>query len=266
MISSSGKALACAREPERPRPVDRPDPPAPPSVSAPIVAAMAADGIDAELVGLTADQLRAKIDELEPLTRDPRVMTRIKANTTRVAARGLLERWKAAASPRPRPRWNPSGRCPSSRQPQSQRPRRRTWRPLSSSAGWRRRPARRSSIRSWPDCARGLIPTSSRSTGECCRRVLAGDLPVGDVIGAFRWAMNAPDRGVKKGPSFAAYLSERADRAAEKQWQAREAGVKGNRPEPASVLADPGRVFQDAELCHVNRWHASHQRQPAAGS
>jgi pyruvate/2-oxoglutarate dehydrogenase complex dihydrolipoamide acyltransferase (E2) component len=42
---------------------------------------------------------------------------------------------------------------------------------------------------------------------RCCADVLAGRLEVGAMIGAFRWARNAPGFEREKGPSFAAYIA-----------------------------------------------------------
>ena len=69
---------------------------------------------------------------------------------------------------------------------------------------------------------------------KCCREVLAGRLPVGVMVAGFHWARDA-GRGIKKGPSFAAYIKQ----AGEDRAPPGEKGLRRVKVLPTTPDADP---------------------------
>jgi hypothetical protein len=82
---------------ENPEPIASPVPPEPRPT--PI-----AEGIDTELVGLTADQLRRRIADLAAAAESPNPRVRIDARLGRAAARATLEALETAGEPVPTPK------------------------------------------------------------------------------------------------------------------------------------------------------------------
>jgi hypothetical protein len=91
-----GNAPSHAHEGENPGTIAIPTPPEP--LSPPV------DGVDVELAGLTADQLRERIAGLAGAAESPHPMIRIDARLKRAAARDMLEALESPGEPIPAPK------------------------------------------------------------------------------------------------------------------------------------------------------------------
>jgi hypothetical protein len=203
--------LACEREHGPARPVAGPDPPAgPASVAAPL-----ADGVDRELAAMTTEQLREHIAAMEARKAElagPRrpvgdVIERTMLTGRAIEARALLGAREGPQEPRMTPKvrsFDPTASVAPAAKPAAPAPHVETpdlIRRLISPSG--------------PDQVEAIVrrlnerldPEFEPLYRRCCADVLAGRLDVGAMIGGFRWALNGPGRGVKKGPSFSAYIT-----------------------------------------------------------
>lgn len=109
VVRSSSNPPPCAREGPTPRLSPTPVPPAPPVIAAPAPPAAApaspADGIDPELSGLTAEQLRERLASLRAaVLREPRPGVKAQLWARIGAASQLLDALEPAQEPTPTPK------------------------------------------------------------------------------------------------------------------------------------------------------------------
>jgi uncharacterized small protein (DUF1192 family) len=202
-----------AREPAARAPSPSPAAPAP---EAPAIA----DGVNHDLAGLSVEQLRERIAEMEG--RKARLKARGRRSHPEMLelcqligligeARALLEARERSQGPAATPKVQSSGPVPAVAPAAT---------PAASGPG-------SASHVETPDLIRRLISPSGAAVVDqvvarlcerldpefagcfrrCCADVLGRRLDVGVMIAAFHWARKAPSYGRKKGPSFAGYIA-----------------------------------------------------------